>query len=66
MRSLGIWIGAPQKRVESLSINFYLTRLTPEIYALAHLFPMQLFSIPRKHQKTLRFSDIFKVRERVH
>ena len=61
-----IWIGAPQKRVESLSINFYLTRLTPEIYALAHLFPMQLFSIPGKYQKTFQFSDVFRVRESVH
>ena len=27
---------------------------------LIHLFPMHLFSTPWKHQKTLRFSDVFK------
>ena len=27
---------------------------------LTHLLPMDPFSTPRKHQKTLRFSDIFR------
>ena len=27
---------------------------------LTHLFPVDPFSTPGKHQKTLRFSDVFK------
>ena len=30
--------------------------------ALTHLFPMHAFSTPRKHQKTLGFPDVFKVK----
>ena len=33
---------------------------------LNHLFAMNPFSIPWKHQKNLRFSDVLGGRERVH
>ena len=33
---------------------------------LSHLLPMHPFSAPWKHQKISRFSDVFRIRERVH
>ena len=30
------------------------------IFSLTHSFPMHLFSTPWKHQKTVRFSDVFR------
>ena len=33
-------------------------------YTLTHLFPMHPFSKPWKHQKTLRFSDVFRGAEK--
>ena len=32
--------------------------------ALTHWFPMHTFFTPCKHQKNLRFSDVFRVEER--
>ena len=34
--------------------------------SLNHLFSMQTFSTPWKHQKTASFSDVFRGRERMH
>ena len=48
---------------EELSYNYMLTQKI----CLTHSFPMHPFSTPWKHQKTLRFSDVFREgRERVH
>ena len=33
---------------------------------LTYLFPMHPFSTSWKHKKTIRFSDVFRGRERVH
>ena len=34
------------------------------VFPLTYLFPVHPFSSPEKHQKTLRFSDVFRDRER--
>ena len=44
-----------------------LTNNTKKLYfVLTHLFPMHPFTTPWKHQKTVKFSDVFMGRERMH
>ena len=33
---------------------------------LAHSFPVHPFSTPKEHQKSLRFPDVFRGREKLH
>ena len=49
-------------------VKTYVTVKDSYTYYLGftHLFPMYPLSSPWKHQKTLRFFDVFRGRERVH
>ena len=50
------------KENDGVSITFSAYSVTSE---LTHLFPMHLFSTPWKHQKTVRFSNVFRGVEKV-
>ena len=57
-----------KKRKENVSgIGDALHDLVPFVqFNCTHFFPINPFSTPRKHWKTLRFSDVFRGPERVH
>ena len=50
----GTWVGMTWGRADNLLREKRLRKVI-----LTHLFPMHPFSTPWKHQKTLRFSDVF-------
>ena len=66
-------IFGPEKlRMRILELNSRNTAVFSEVFLgpcqtfLTHLLPMYPFPNPWKHQKTVRFYDVFRGRERVH
>ena len=51
------------KLLETFRVNlekeYFATLYWRRTWNLTHLFPIHLFSTPWKHQKTVRFSDVF-------
>ena len=54
--SFGISYSFDQKKIVVLQ-NLIVKR---KIMELTHSFPVHFFSTPWKHQKTVKFSDVFK------
>ena len=52
--------------VHSRNNNCAKFLLVSLFFTLSHSSPMHPFSTPRKHQKTVRLSDVFRGRESVH
>ena len=50
----------------SIKTEHFFVCFSFHIVSLIHSFPMNPFSTHWKHQKTVRFSDFFSGRERVH
>ena len=53
------WDSIASESFEFKKEIFEITELI-EFNDLTHLFPMQPFSTPWKHQQTLQFSDVFR------
>ena len=68
LESAELYIKDEWTEPRSDQVKTYVTVKDSYTYYLGftHLFPMYPLSSPWKHQKTLRFFDVFRGRERVH